>query len=363
MKKHILFLTALLAFASACNDDDTKGGSLAPVTDVECTPFIGSVGLTWKSPLDDDYYYTTIAYRNTAGEEVRKKISRFGMAADGTASTYAGGFTDTKEYEFTLTAHGYSGAESAPVVVKGTPQSIDGAAEYVMESVAFEAAVAGAHLSWVNETEIGVWLYLSYINSLGMYMVEEIDATATGTYTVPDLTGRTTIIVCAENMADGKRTSEKVFEVVPIVDPRDVIAVEHDLTKSTGIKSATPIEGEDNAVRYVLDYNAAERFLLSVPLAQSLRRTDMTLVFQYRSSILTRSQLMFMTNTAFRYDFGWNMPATDEWTTVTLDIEGPIEETKWGSAGNTFRILIWPQKELGISEYTVDLRNIYIRPR
>ncbi|MDE5638044.1 MAG: hypothetical protein K2I43_08550, partial [Alistipes sp.] len=197
----------------------------------------------------------------------------------------------------------------------------------------------------------------------GMYMDEEVDATATGSYTVSDLTGSTRIIVCAENVADGMTTAERSFEVTPIVDPRDVILVVHDLSKSSGIKSAVHVEGEPNAMRYVLDYNAAERFLLSVPLEQSLRRTDMMLVFQYRCSILARSQLMFMTNTAFRYDYDWNMPATDEWTTVTLDIQSAIEETKWGNAGGTFRILIWHEKELPISEYTLDLRNIYIRPK
>ncbi|MDE6858361.1 MAG: DUF4959 domain-containing protein, partial [Alistipes sp.] len=331
--------------------------------DVECESFIGSVCMKWKSPVDEDYYYTTISYRNAAGQTISKKVSRFGMAADGTTSTYVGGFSDTDEYEFTLVAHGYSGARSAPAVVRGTPLDISGAAEYVMESVAFEPTEAGARLSWVNETEIGVLLHLSYINGLGMYMDEEVDATATGSYTVSDLTGSTRIIVCAENVADGMTTAERSFEVTPIVDPRDVILVVHDLSKSSGIKSAVPVEGEPNAMRYVLDYNAAERFLLSVPLEQSLRRTDMMLVFQYRCSILARSQLMFMTNTAFRYDYDWNMPATDEWTTVTLDIQSAIEETKWGNAGGTFRILIWHEKELPISEYTLDLRNIYIRPK
>ena len=72
---------------------------------------------------------------------------------------------------------------------------------------------------------------------------------------------------------------------------------------------------------------------------------------------------MFMSNTAFRYDFDWNMPATDEWRTVSIDIQQAIEETKWGSAGDTFRILVWHEKELPISEYTLDLRNVYIRPK
>lgn len=363
MKKYLIFLTTLLTFASACNEDDAKRGGMAPVTEAECESFIGSVRMTWKAPAGEDYYYTTVSWLNAAGQRAYKKVSRFGMAADGTTTTYVGGFSDTNEYEFTLVAHGYSGADSEPVVVRGTPLDISGAADYVMESVAFEPTEAGARLSWVNDTEVGVWLYLSYINGLGMYMDEEVDASTTGSYTVSDLTGTTQIIVCAENMADGRRTSERSFEVTPVVDPRDVILVVHDLSKSTGIKSAEPIEGEPNAMHYVLDYNAAERFLLSVPLEQSMRRTDMMLVFQYRCSILARSQLMFMSNTAFRYDFDWNMPATDEWRTVSIDIQQAIEETKWGSAGDTFRILIWHEKELPISEYTLDLRNVYIRPK
>lgn len=363
MKKYLLFLTSLLVFAAACSDEETKGGKMAPVTDAECESFIGSVRMTWKSPADDDYYYTTISYRNAEGETIHKKVSRFGMAADGTTSAYVGGFSDTNEYSFTLVAHGYSGAESAPVVVHGTPLDISGAADYVMESVAFEPTDSGARLSWVNETEIGVLLHLYYINGLGMYMDEEVDATKTGSYGISDLTGRTEILVCAENVADGKTTPEQKFEVTPIVDPRDVIPVVHDMSKSTGIKSATPLENEQNGMRYVLDYNAAERFLLSVPLEQSMRRTDMVLIFQYRCSILARTQLMFMTNTALRYDYDWNLPATDTWTTVSIDIQKALEETQWGNAGNTFRMLIWHEKGLPISEYTLDLRNICIRPK
>ncbi len=362
MKKYILFLTGLLFLASACNDDDVKG-VIEPVTEVECSPFVGSVQMKWKNPASEDWYYTLISYKTADGRTVNKKVSRFSGSPDHTTTAFVGGFTDTNEYEFTLTTHGYSGASSVPVVVKGTPDDRSGAAAYVIESVQFEPKEAGARLSWVNETEIGVTLHVSYTNGLGMYMEEEVDATFTGDYFITDLVGKTTFIVRAENVADGTMTDESIYEASPIVDPRDIILIQPNLEKSYGIKSMTPIEGEDNAYRYVFDYNAAERFILSVPMEQSLRRTDMMLVFQYKSSILARTQLMFMTNTGLRFDYDWNLPATDEWTTVTLDIQTALEQTKWGNAGNTFRILIWHEKELPISEYTIDFRNMYMRPK
>ena len=71
-----------------------------------------------------------------------------------------------------------------------------------MESVQFEPKEAGARLSWVNETEIGVTLHVSYTNGLGMYMEEEVDATFTGDYAITDLVGKTTFIVRAENVAE-----------------------------------------------------------------------------------------------------------------------------------------------------------------
>ena len=77
MKKYLIFLTTLLAFASACNEDDAKRGGMAPVTEAECESFIGSVRMTWKAPADEDYYYTTVSWLDAAGQRAYKKVSRF----------------------------------------------------------------------------------------------------------------------------------------------------------------------------------------------------------------------------------------------------------------------------------------------
>ena len=69
MKKYILFLTGLLFLASACNDDDVKG-VIEPVTEVECSPFVGSVQMKWKNPASEDWYYTLISYKDADGRTV-----------------------------------------------------------------------------------------------------------------------------------------------------------------------------------------------------------------------------------------------------------------------------------------------------
>ena len=49
MKKYILFIMFISLFIYGCDDDDNNKGNIDPVTNVECTPFIGSVTLTWTN--------------------------------------------------------------------------------------------------------------------------------------------------------------------------------------------------------------------------------------------------------------------------------------------------------------------------
>ena len=65
-----------------------------------------------------------VSYVDAAGQTVNRKVSKYSVDAEtpGRARALIGGFTDTNEYEFTLTAYSYAGNASTPVTVKGTPE-------------------------------------------------------------------------------------------------------------------------------------------------------------------------------------------------------------------------------------------------
>lgn len=82
MKKYILLVMFISLFIYACDDDDNNKGHIDPVSNVECIPFIGSVTLNWVNPTDANYYYTLISYRNSQGENVNKKVSKYSADAN-----------------------------------------------------------------------------------------------------------------------------------------------------------------------------------------------------------------------------------------------------------------------------------------
>ena len=82
MKKYILLVMFISLFIYACDNDDNNKGHIDPVSNVECIPFIGSVTLNWMNPTDANYYYTLISYRNSQGENVNKKVSKYSAASD-----------------------------------------------------------------------------------------------------------------------------------------------------------------------------------------------------------------------------------------------------------------------------------------
>lgn len=377
MKKHILYLISILSFLFACSDDEDAKGGMEPVTEVECTPFIGSVAMKWKNPVADDYYYTLLSYKNATGETVNKKVSRYSAGTDNVTSALVTGFTDTNEYEFILTAYSVSGASSVPVLIKGTPQERTGAATYVMESVCIEATEAGARLSWTNETAVEVTLYLSYINALGMSVEEEVNATASGNYTVSDLAfGEIEFTIYAQNVADGKKTPSKTITVASIVDPRDIIQIWYDPERkapvnfdygTVGINNVEIVE--EYSYKLTLDPIAAERYIVWEPLGSNIRRNDLVLTFQYRCEDSFSLTLLY-------YPFDWGtiaenykdkgiLSASTEWKTVSFDINNDIETlpVRWGTATSQYRFIFGtgPTAEKNIP-VTFEIRNIKLRP-
>ncbi len=375
MKKHVLYFAGILLLLSACSGRTDV--TIDPVTEVECTPFIGSVVMKWRNPVAEDYYYTLLSYRNAEGETVNKKVSRYSADEDNVTSAFITGFTDTEEYEFTLTAYGVSGAFSSPVKVKGRPQDCAGAAAYVMESVNMKATEAGAQLSWINETAVGVTLHLSYINGLGFTMDEEVDATASGSFAVSDLAfGETEFTIYAQNVADGNKTPSRKITVSSIVDPRDIISIWYDPDRDKpaffdkGTVGIDKVETVDE-YSYILwiDPAAAERYIIWEPLGSSIRRNDLSLTFQYKCADSFELILLY-------YPFEWEtiaqnykgkgtLQASDEWKTVSFDISGDIETlpVKWGTADSQYRFIFGTEPTSDkIGPVKFEIRNIKLRP-
>lgn len=375
MKKYILFLTSLLFVLSSCHDDKDTPGSLDSITDVESTPFIGSVVMTWKNPVSDNYYYTLVSYRDAEGKTVNHKVSRFVADGNGVTTTTIGGFSDTEEYEFTLRAFGYDGASSTPVVTRCKPKDISGAAAYVLGTASVDTSEFGADLTWTNETGVGVWLHMSYVNELGVLMEERIDATESGSFSVLDMPiGETTFTVYAENKADGLKTSARTFNVASAIDPADVFRIWFDPTRTEAVNFdfepvgiTYQVTGTDQYA-LTLDASAAERYIISEPLGGSLRRNDMVLTFQYRCSDNFDLTLLY-------YPFEWAtigdyysdkgmLPLTEEWRTASFSISNDIEKLKWGTNPNSqIRFIFTTGNTIDKTAHTLfEIRNIQLRP-
>lgn len=378
MKKYFLYIICAFCLLASCSDDGRVGG-MDPVTGAECSPFIGSVRMKWTAPDSENYYYTLVSYVNAAGKTVNRKVSRYSAGADNVTEILITGFTDTEEYEFTLVAYGTDGSSSVPVSIKGRPEGISGAADYVMESVEISATDAGALLKWTNETAVGVTLYVSYVNGLGITVEEEVDASASGEFPFNDLEfGATEFTVFAGNDADGYRTASKKITVESIVDPRDIINIWYDPSRTVpaffdcGTVGIDKLEVTDEySYRLTITPSShEEHFMVFEPLGTSIRRTDLVLTFQYRSEDRFWFTLMY-------YPFEWEtiaqnykdkktvLEAMDQWTTVSYPIQNDIATIPggWGRSDSHFRMIF--KTEVASSQDTpivYEIRNMKLRP-
>lgn len=379
MRQYIL-LSALVASMSLCScsdDGNNAPGAMEPVSGVECTPFIGSVIVQWNSPADQNYYYTLLTYTNSQGEVVNKKVSCYSADATGITKAVLTGFTDIDPHTFTLTAFGFDGASSRPVTASCAPQSHTGAAQYVLDSVTFTPTESGARMEWVNDTEIPVTLYVTYTNSSGMYMDLDFDASASGVHDFTDLGfNDTEFTVYAGLDADDTVVSDKkLFTCAPEVDPRDIIPFTYDFNRTVpvnfdfGVVGMTIEQTGENQYRMVMDTNAPERYIIWEPLGQPIRRTDLAVTFDYRSS--DNCALTFL-----YYPFDWGTIAQNyhdidelwtapEWRTVSFDIESKITSlpVKWGDANSQIRFIFRNDGMLSPgTPLTFEIRNVMLRP-
>lgn len=168
---------ALALMAAGCTEDYSEKGltvdaPMAPVQNLEAESFVSAVILSWDLPADEQYYYSTIKYKDSEGNSVIKKVSRFSLDPEnnGRIRAVIGGFTDTQEHEFTVTACSYHGNESESVKVSGTPQDRSKAKDFLVKTVKFEPLSEAVNITWENELDADLSLvveHLDYYNTSG----------------------------------------------------------------------------------------------------------------------------------------------------------------------------------------------------
>ena len=360
MKKSILLIMFISLFMFACEDNEDNKGTIEPVANVACTPFIGSVTLSWTDPVHADYYYTQIVYRNSQGETVGKKVSRFSAGTDHRVSVIVGGFTDTEEHEFVLTSYGYSGASSSSVTVKGTPRGIEEAKDYVIGTLVVEPANGGAKISWTNETAVGVDLIVSYPDKNQVNQEVTIDATNTGVYMVTGFLTETKLEVCAVNRSDGGRSEEKVFMITPTIDPDDVIQPGVDyITFGSGANQVSfTQDNPDNPYEYTFVTSGGDPNINCNGLKQPI--AGKTLMFRYKSTDAFELEIFWCNaggGAAGGRSTTVKVPKNDseEWKTFRYDYSAAMATHSWaGNVGDFGRF------DLGSNAgVTIHLRNIH----
>jgi hypothetical protein len=159
---------------------------------------------------------------------VNRKVSKYSVDAEtpGRARALIGGFTDTNEYEFTLTAYSYAGNASTPVTVKGTPEDRSRAKDYLVETVTFDPQVEAVNINWTNELNADVNLVLislDYFNIKGKVdeIVREVEATTPHVEVIDNLPIETDIEVkyyMVDNETGEKsETKTATFQVLPTI--------------------------------------------------------------------------------------------------------------------------------------------------
>lgn len=295
MKTKPYIALALATLCCACGDDyaDTdivRDAPMEPLQNVQAQSFVSSVILTWDLPASDQYYYTLVSYVDASGATVNRKVSRYSLDADNPARVRAliGGFSDTNEYEFTLTAYSFAGNASAPVTVKGTPEDRSRAKDYLVETVTFEPQVEAVNISWTNELNADVTLVLTsldYFNTSGTVgeLVREVDASTPHVEVIDNLPVETDIEV-SYYMVDnttGEQSATKTatFQVLPtiydIYDP----AIMYIPDSQYGINQMT-IEWNDTKNEFHVKTSGSDPYIYTQMPGTP---TGTKLVFRYRS--------------------------------------------------------------------------------
>jgi len=355
---NIIIAILSILFIVSCNNNDNVG-EIKSVTNATATSFIGSVILSWTAPSDSNYYYTLITYKDSEGNTVNKKVSRYD-AVNGLTTTTIGGFSDTNSHDFVLTTHSFSGVSSSEVKVTGTPEDISEAKDYVIGTVKANSADEGASVQWTNESGIDVKLIITYTDIMNVNICDTVDAQKTDSATLTGFTSTTDITIIAYNVKDGAKSVSKTFSVTPIVNSDDIIYndIEY-FTLQTG--SGVNVSQDDSypygKYEYTIVTTNGDPHNYIYPLKAVKAGT--TLKFRYKATQNFDLEL-FWANKGGGAASGRStvvtIPAASTWTTYTHDYSDAITQYSWkGNIGDFFR-MDWG----GNSGVTIHIRNIHL---
>ncbi|MDR1090991.1 MAG: DUF4959 domain-containing protein [Prevotella sp.] len=186
-----LFICCIIL--ASCSEEKKEwdpGIAPGPVTDVTAAVDNGTVVLKWKNPEDISFHYVSISYVGSNGAERGRNISKFAVdPVTGYATEIIEGFGDTKEYEFTLTAHSEGGAASPGVAIAATP--LAPVFDILIDKVEVLPDFGGVRVEWENTTGKAANVVIQWVikgrverktikaNETGYDAVEGIPAEAT----------------------------------------------------------------------------------------------------------------------------------------------------------------------------------------
>lgn len=304
MKKYILlpFVAILTLIFGSCgeeysNTDVVVDTEMEPVAGLQAESFISSVILTWDMPENKNYYYTLVSYVNADGKQVNRKISKYSVDPEnpGRVKALIGGFTDTNEYEFTLTNYSFADNASTPTTVKGTPQSKAMAKEYIVKSVKFEPGVESATVTWDNSLGADIKLVMSWkdyyyfakkvaFEDLPM-LTREVNATTPHTEVINSLPVETDCqveyYIIDNESGEKSETMTATFQVLPPVEDIFNPAIEYFPTNVYGTANMMTIDWTDeNKNEFNIVTSGGDPYIYTT---LSGKPVGTTLVFRYKS--------------------------------------------------------------------------------
>ena len=359
-KIYCIIVGFCLILVGACSEDNKGGGRVSMVSDATAESFIGSVILKFKAPTEKDYYYTLITYRDSEGNVKHQKVGCFDTdTLTGYAKVTVSGFTDTNAHEFVLQACAYNGNVSDGVTVTGTPLGIAAAKDYVLGTVKIEPANNAAMMTWENFSGVGVTLIVTYKNSKGEDKKLVVNAQSGGSRTI-DISKMTNFTIVAKNTADGEATTPKSFNVMPILDEKDIIqpGVEYFTFRLGGLNLVNITqENDENPYEYTIVTTGGDPY---VPInGLKAAKAGTTFVFRYKSTRDFTLELFWCDRgggPAGGRSTTVDVKAADTWTTFSFDYASAMETHHWnGNQGDYFRV-DWGSN----SDVTIHVRNMHL---
>ncbi|MDR2563503.1 MAG: discoidin domain-containing protein [Prevotellaceae bacterium] len=159
--KRILYLATavlLLAFAS-CKDD--SGVAPQAFSELSYSSDYGAVIITYKVPVDSNFYYVDVDWTDAAKKPRRVQASVY--AADAVTKKVdvtCDGFSDTHDYVFTLTPYSFDGTPGQSQSITG--HALPPAYEAVLETIEVSPGLHGAVVTWTNATGKNIQIEVRY---------------------------------------------------------------------------------------------------------------------------------------------------------------------------------------------------------